>query len=500
MAASLAAAALPAATLDAAPKSGADRPNIIYIMLDDMPYDMLPHSDRYPFMELPHLERLQKEGATFTNFFCTNSLSSPSRATNLTGVYSHVHGVTQNLSALDPDWDVTKPFSVFMQSAGYNTAFIGKIHMASDAAHKGKGHIRPGFDYWVSFYGQGKYDDPQIVDNGKEIKKKGYMTDILNKYATDWLTSGRDKKKPFVMCLWHKAVHDPFTPADRHANLYSGVKIAPPAYRTDQDDLSDKPKYQRMVYDRDDPKKPLTFLDRRNPKPWDPRRRQQIGQLKTMSAVDDGIGQIMELLEKEGILDNTIIMFSSDNGFFHNEHQKSDKRLAYENSIRIPMVVRYPKAVKAGTIIDAMCLNIDVAPTIVDFGGAAIPEQFQGVSLKGVLAGKADPSWRQSFFYEYFFDNGLKGRVPDLVGIRTQNWKYVYNTLLEGTDIDELYDLQADPGEMKNLFLDKGSASMLKELQKELQTMKELYRYNPDRNWRIKQISPNFKDRFDGKN
>ena len=470
---------------------GAQRPNIVYIMLDDMPYDMLPHSERYPFLHMPNLERLQREGVTFTNFFCTNSLSAPSRATNLTGTYSHINGHTQNVGFLEPEWEKTPPFSIYMQQAGYNTAFIGKIHLASDPAHRGKNHIRPGFDYWISFYGQGSYDDPLIVENGVEVERKGYMTDILNQYALDWIEKGRDKSKPFVMCLWHKAVHAPFTPAARHADLYDGETIAPPLYGTDRDDLATKPKYQRV---RSGKKGEVQFPDRIEPKPWKPRDGQW-GQLRTIAAVDNSLGDILAMLEKERLLENTIIIFSSDNGFFHGEHQRGDKRLAYENSMRIPMIVRYPKGILGGSEIENICLNIDVAPTILDFAGLDIPGQMQGVSLKGLLDGRVYEHWRKAFLYEYYYDNGLKAsRLPNLVAIRGERYKYVENDFLDHQDIGELYDLQHDPGEMRNLFLDKSSTGILKEQRKELEKLKAAFQYNPDRNWRVYQIQPSFKD------
>jgi len=476
--------------MPAAPAQKDARPNIIYIMLDDMPFDMLPHSARYPFLDLPNLERLQKEGVTFTNFFCINSLSAPSRATNLTGTYSHVNGQTQNLSFLEPDWKKAPPFSVYMQKAGYATAFIGKIHMASDPAHHGKAAIRPGFDYWVSIYGQGVYNDPLLNVNGEDVQTQGYVTDILNQYALDWIGKGRDKSKPFVMCLWEKAVHNPMTPAPRHANLYANDTIAPPFFRTDQDDLATKPKYQRIEVGHNE----VTFPERIEPAPWAPKSAQW-GQLRTLSAVDDSLGDILALLQKQGILDNTIIMFSSDNGYFHGEHQKRDKRLAYENSLRIPMIIRYPKGLKGGSTIDKMCLNLDVAPTILDFAGIKEPPQMQGASLKGLLEGREAANWRKSFFYEYYFDNAMPTyRVPDLVGIRGERYKLVENDFIDNKDIGELYDLQNDPGEMHNLYRDPSSAGLLGEQRAELDKLKAQLGYNPDRNWRVMQLDPSFVD------
>ena len=466
------------------PSSDVEKPNFVYILLDDMPYDMLPNNPRYSFLKTPNLERMIREGVIFNNYFCVISLSAPSRATNLTGMYPHLHGVTQNLNFLDPDWVKNKPYPAFLQNGGYQTAFIGKIHMSSDASHKGMNHIRPGFDYWVSFYGQGVYWNPLIVDNGVEVQKEGYMTDILTEYALDWIKYKRDKSKPFSLCLWHKALHEPFEPAARHVDIFSDVQVSKPAYDTHLDDLSDKPRWQRVKKIGSEENVP----DAIEPKSWNPRRRGLIKQPETLTAVDESLGQIFELLEQEGILDNTVVIFSSDNGFFHGEHQFGDKRLAYENSIRIPLLIRYPKLIQPASQIDEMCLNIDIAPTIVDLAGLSIPDQFQGRSMKNLLAGAKEQDWRTSFLYEYYIDEGLKNLLagPDMVAIRTEDFKYV-DSFVEG-DIDELYDLKNDPGEMNNLIDDPKYAQKLEELKKELETLKIEFRYNPDRMWRVNEI------------
>jgi len=457
----------------------------------------LPRNVRYPFLDMPNIARLQREGVTFNNFFCVQSLSSPSRATILTGVYPHTHGVTQNLAFLEPNWERTKPFSVFLRQAGYTTAFIGKIHLASDVAHRGEKSIRPGFDYWVSFYGQGVYENPQIVDNGREVNRSGYMTDILSDYAVEWLDKKRDKSKPFMMCLWHKAVHEPFTPAAKYAKLYENQKIDPPLYGTHMDDLSDKPKYLRANISGD----MVSYPDRIEPKPWNPQRSGQMGKLRCMSSVDESLGRILDLLQRQGILDNTVIMFSSDNGYLHGEHQRGDKRVAFELSMRIPMIVRYPPTVRPGSQIDALCLNLDVAPTILDMASGPLPAPVQGASLKELMAGGDDARWRKSFLYEYYFDNIQRNMIiPDLVCVRGVRYKYIDNTYLGNTDRDELYDLQRDPGEMHNIILEPTSERLLASMSEMMERLKKRYGYNPDRNWRVREIDPTFRDRWEGKN
>jgi len=464
-----------------------NRPNFIYILLDDMPVNMLPVGEnRYPFNVLPNLEKLQKQGVTFSNFFCTHSLSSPSRATNLTGTYSHIHGVTQNSSNVDPNWEIIRPYSYFMQQAGYETAFIGKIHMAHDPAHRGKGSIRPGFDYWVSFYGQGDYINPLIVDNGEEKKFKGYMTDILNEYTLEWIKNKRDKNKPFSLCLWHKAVHQPFTPAERHRDLYEGEIISPPDFDTHLDDLLGKPLWQRarkVGRNTDIP----DFI---KPPKWTPRS-SQMSMLRGLRSVDESLGDIMQLLEQEGIAHNTVIIFSSDNGYLHGEHQFGDKRMAYEVSMKIPMVIYYPQNGQRNKRLNDLCLNLDVAPTILDIAGIGIPGQMQGKSMKKLITEGRDKRWREAVFLQYFLDSGMESNQllgPDYVCVRTHDFKYVDNYYLNNTDIDELYDLRNDPGEMKNLINDPSYKKILNKMKTELSSLMEKYKYNPDRLWRYNQI------------
>ena len=206
-----------------------EQPNFLFVLVDDQPYDALGFMGRYPFLKTPNIDRLYTEGANVENFFVTQSICSPSRASFLTGTYPHIHGVNQNNRHIDPNWDEFAPYTKHLQAAGYQTAHIGKIHMAHK---KGKAHIRPGFDYWFSFIGQGKYIDPPVNDNGKEYREKGYMTDILTEKAISWLKDKRDPDKPFSLNLWHKAVHEPHTPAKRHENLYTDAVLPAPPFDT----------------------------------------------------------------------------------------------------------------------------------------------------------------------------------------------------------------------------------------------------------------------------
>lgn len=215
-----------------------ERPNVLFILLDDLAYDAIGSSGRYPFLETPNISRLQREGVTFSNFFCTMSLSSPSRACFLTGVYPHLHGVTQNDVRVDPLWDVYTPYPQLLQERGYETAFIGKMH---NAELWGKEQIRPGFDYWLGFRGQGDYFNPVLNDNGREFRAEGYITDLLTDYACRWLTEERDRSKPFAMCLWHKAVHMPFKAAPRHEGCYADQTLPLPPNGNGVEDYTGKP-------------------------------------------------------------------------------------------------------------------------------------------------------------------------------------------------------------------------------------------------------------------
>lgn len=455
-----------------------DKPNFVFVLVDDLAFDAIQSSNRYPFLQTPNVQRLQDEGVTFNNFFCTTSLCSPSRASFLTGVYSHVHGVNQNNPMVDPDWNVFKPYPLLLQQKGYETAFLGKIHMASKLY--GKEQIRPGFNYWLSFRGQGDYFDPELNENGNELKTTGYNTDILTDYAVKWLTEKRSKDKPFSICLWHKAIHEPHLPAPRHDNLYQGEKLPEPPFGTAKENFKGKPQWQKVKVD-----KTLDYntkIDSLPVKQWDPYNKKFLSILRTLKAVDESVGKLLKTLEELGKLNNTVIIFSSDNGYFMGDHTLHDKRIAYEASMRIPMIIRYPKMIKAGTQINQMCLNIDVAPTILDWAGAEIPSYIQGKSFMPLLKNPEKKlPWRNSFLFEYYVDDAYPKSGPDMIAVRTKKYKLVDNFL--ENDIDELYDLENDPGEMKNLINKAVYKKVEEQMRKEGDRLKSEFKYNPDRDW-----------------
>jgi N-acetylglucosamine-6-sulfatase len=454
------------------------KPNFLFILVDDQPYDAVGFSNRYPFLKTPNIDKLAKEGVNIENFFVTQSICSPSRASFLTGTYPHIHGVNQNNKHVDPDWQNYAPYSTHLQNSGYETAHIGKIHMAWK---RGKEHIRPGFDYWFSFIGQGQYFDPKVNDNGVEMKLEGYMTDILTDKTIDWLKNKRDPNKPFSLNLWHKAVHERHLPAPRHKDLYKNEDLPTPPYDTHKETFKGKPEWLR--------RKTYGFKWNENDKipdelpeiTWPINKQKYMQLLRSLIAVDESLGQVIKTLDEMGELENTVIIYSSDNGYFMGEHTFLDKRLAYENSMRVPMIIRYPKLITKNSIIKEQCLNIDIAPTILDLAGVKKPSYMQGESMVKLVSGKKDKSWRKSMLFEYYVDDAWPYAGPNQVAVRTNKYKLIDNFLED--DIDELYDLVNDPGEMKNLINDDNYNTVEKELREESIKLQKKYKYNPDRDW-----------------
>lgn len=422
----------------------ADRPNLLLVFLDDMRYDAMSCAG-HPFAKTPNMDRLASEGAYCKNSFVVIALCAPSRACFQTGQYPHAHGVMRN-NGVDVRPDAVT-FPKLLQKAGYQTGYFGKWHQApSDMP-------RPGYDAWVSYKGQGIYIDPVININGKSRKTKGYIDDLVTDQAVDWITKSRDQSKPFAMTLAFKAVHGPFTPPDRDKDLYADAKFDWPASKSEPIEKT-KPAFLRAWLDNEIAKHMQfpydVFIPNYN---------------RTIRGADDNLGRVIKALEGVGQLDNTCIIFSSDNGYYIGEHGGLfDKRSAYEESIRVPMLVRYPKAVKAGTKVDGMVLNIDVAPTFLELAGVPVPKSMQGRSLVPLLTGKNE-GWRKSFLNEYFREKGFPN-TPTLQCVRTDRYKYI--RYLDPQDRPELYDLKKDPQELQNLHDDPAAASTLAEMKTEL--------------------------------
>lgn len=464
------------------PSEKAVQPNFLFILLDDQPWDAFSKVGRYPFLKTPNIDRLAAEGAWFSHFYCAASLSSPSRASFLTGTFPHFHGVTQNHPRVDPDWSQTVPYTGYLQEKGYETAMVGKIHMAE---FNGEKHIRPGFDYWLSFNGQGEYFDPKLNENGKVFREKGYMTDILTDYAIDWLENKRDPEKPFSMCLWHKAVHEPYSPPDRYKGTFRSEKLPEPPYGTASETFRGKPEWQRIkaLGSRGKEYEPVDVLPE---KEWDPKNPRYISLLECLLAVDESTGRMLEYLEENGLLDNTVIIYSSDNGYFMGEHTYWDKRIAYEPSMKIPLIIRYPARISPAIVIDELCMNIDIAPTILELARIDIPEQIQGHSLVPLFEEKEKHNWRDAVLFEYYVDDVFPNAGPDLLAVRTDSFKLVDSNL--DHDIDEMYDMINDPGEMHNLINDPAYDHIETYMRQKLEELKTRYNYNPDRDWWLRQV------------
>jgi arylsulfatase A-like enzyme len=422
----------------------ASRPNIIFILMDDLRWDELRCMGN-PIAETPNIDRIAREGALFRNAFVTTPLCSPSRASFLTGRYAHAHGILDN-TARDAQSHKLATFPRTLHAAGYETGFIGKFHMGNDDSP------RPGFDSWVSFKGQGTYHDPELNVDGKTVAAKGYTTDILSQRAVSFLE--RKRTRPFFLWLAHKAVHpeltqyadgsvsDPnggkFIPADRHKDLYAGraVPRRPNALKPP----AGKPALERKIGDLP-PLGPATGTDDETIR----------NRLRMVKAVDEGVGEMLRTLEKSGQLDNTAIIFTSDEGYFFGEHGLSyERRLAYEESIHIPLLVRYPGLARAGSTVDGFALGLDIAPTVLEMAGVKPEFAMHGRSLVPLLRGGAT-DWRKSFLVEYFSDKTMP-RISRMgyQALRTERWKYIHYTELQG--MDELYDLGKDPYEMRNVI------------------------------------------------
>ncbi len=424
-----------------APKAPAKKPNILVILADDLRWDALGIAG-HPFFKSPNIDRIGKEGAIFRNAFVVHSLCSPSRATLLTGVYTHKHGVINNDVHLNANLPMVPKI---LQAAGYETAFIGKWHMGFDA------HPKPGFSHWVSFRGQGNYIDPELNVNGKTQNVKGHMTDILTDFTLEFLH--KDRSAPFFVIISHIAVHDPLTAQERFAGKYEKENVKLPlSYR---ENLSNKPEFLQCRTYRND-----SLLTDKVKRYFD-----------TLAGIDESVGKLLDKLSEKGILDETLIVFISDNGYFFGEHNLVDKRAAYEESIRIPLLIRYPNWFKVSAVFPRlMALNLDIAPTLLDAAGIAAPPNMQGVSLRKLARGEAQ---RQSFLYEYFAVPRVAPRdtcTPNMRAIRTQNYKYI--TYFDTTQTEELYDLTKDPIEMRNLIKDSTYAEVLKRLRFQLDSLR----------------------------
>ncbi|MFA8437168.1 MAG: sulfatase [Marinifilaceae bacterium] len=488
-------------------KAETKQPNIVYIMADDHAVQAIS-AFNHPLSKLaptPNIDRIARDGAIFSNSFCTNSICGPSRAVILTGKFSHVNGFMQNRHG---KFDGSQPtFPKYLQKEGYETAMIGKWHLNCEPT---------GFDYWNVLTDQGEYYNPDFTENGKTETKHGYVTDLITDYTLKWLDEKRDKSKPFMLMMHHKAPHRNWLPAERHYNLYDTVEFPIPETYFDNyegrqaaaeqemniyrdmyegHDLkmtvakgSDSLRYDRWphLFKRMTPEQLATFrkayrkkndafhdlhLKGKELAKWKLQRYLQ-DYLATIKSVDESVGKVLDYLEAHGLAENTIVVYTSDQGFYLGEHGWFDKRFMYEESFRMPLLVKYPKAIKPGTQVKELVQNVDYAPTILDFCGATIPEDMQGRSFRSLLEGAKVDDWRTSMYYHFYEHPGFH-MVKRHIGVRTERYKLIhfYNDI----DTWELYDLQEDPHETNNLYGKPGYEELSAQLKEELQRLREQY-------------------------
>ena len=454
------------------------RPNVLFMLTDDQRWDTMSCvPDRFfPALRTPNLDRLAGEGVRFANAFCTWSLCSPSRASYLSGAYPHVHGVRDNFT----DYPSARlpSYHSHLAAAGYRTAYVGKWHMG-----EGKDAHRPPFDYWASHAGQGHYQDTEFnvssrtIDattfdvQGKRQTLKGYYTHVVTDLAVDWL---KTVKPPFSLQIGHKAPHGRWFVEPKYEHLFDAVPLVKPSAeslltpgtpdwvrrRVKTWHGIDGPLYETNDYG--------TFVRTYH---------------ATIPSVDDSLGEILDVLRTRGELDNTIIVFAGDNGFLLGEHASIDKRTAWEESIRIPMLIRYPAAIREPKVVDEMMLNLDLAPTILDLAGiGSVSPAMQGRSARPLLESRPG-GWRTSWYYQYDFEKEFP-YTPNVRAVRTADWKYIHYPNGAGqpdTESAELYHLANDPKEQHNLIADSGASAKLAELRAELQRLQQATGALPDR-------------------
>jgi arylsulfatase A-like enzyme len=450
----------------------ATRPNVLFIMSDDHASHAMSCYDSR-INTTPHIDRIAQGGMRFDNCFCTNSICGPSRAVILTGTYNHVNGVTTLVSPMDGRQPT---YPKIMQAAGYQTAIVGKWHLGH-----GGDHDPQGFDYWNVLPGQGLYHNPEMIEMGESKVFEGYVTDLITDCSLNWLQQ-RDKDRPFCMMVHHKAPHRPWEPDDKHATMYEDETIPEP--ETFNDDYANRARAAAeatMRISRDltptDLKQPVPEgLTEQQEKQWKYQRYIK-DYLRCVASIDDNVGRLLDYLDDEGIADDTIVVYTSDQGFFLGDHGWYDKRFMYEHSLRMPLVIRYPRAVKAGSVSEDMVLNVDFAQTLLDYTGLETPQRMQGRSFRPILEGDSPGDWRTSMYYRYWMHRGGHN-VYAHYGVRTLDYKLIYyyaDGMGTPGSVDEqlpreweLFDLRKDPLELFSVYSDPKYADVVKELTAEL--------------------------------
>jgi arylsulfatase A-like enzyme len=476
------------------------QPNILFIMSDDHAYQAIS-AYGHGLNLTPNIDRLADEGAIFTRSCVTNSICAPSRAVLLTGKHSFVNGKVDNVQPFNWDQD---NFPKLLQANGYETALIGKIHLDG---------LPQGFDYSMVLPGQGNYYNPDFLVNGERKRFDGYVTEITTEYTLKWLKERQNPDKPFLLMYHQKAPHRNWKPAPKYLTLYDDKTFDPPSnYFDDYSNRGTAAKEQEMKIDgharwghdfkmitdpngdstgfynelkRFDENQRQDWLAAYTPKNEEMKAEQLEGEalatwkfnryikdyLRTIKSVDDGVGEVLDYLEENGLADNTIVVYTSDQGFYLGEHGWFDKRFMYEESFRTPLLVRYPKEIEAGTTISKLVQNLDLAPTFLDYAGISVPNEMQGISFRGLVSGETN-EWRDAVYYTYYEYPSVH-MVKRHYGVATERYKLMHFYY----DIDEweLYDLQEDPQEMKNVYGDPDYAEVQQMMHQKLKELRTGY-------------------------
>ncbi len=478
--------------------------NILFIMCDDHSYQTISAYDNR-YISTPNIDRIAADGVKFANSFVANSLSGPSRACMLTGKHSHTNGFTDNTRKFDGS---QQTFPKLLRANGYETAVVGKWHLVSDPT---------GFDHWDILIGQGDYYNPLFISNGKQVQRNGYATNITTDLAIEWLDSIRNKEKPFCLLLHHKAPHRTWMPDTCDLNLFADRNFPLPATFYDNYEGRQAAAAQEMSVSRDmDLVYDLKLADKENEihsnaelekigralyekmdsaqkAAWDAHYDKIIADfkaqglsgkaldewkfnqymrdyLRVITSIDRNVGRVLDYLEKEGLDKNTLVVYTSDQGFYMGEHGWFDKRFMYEESFRTPLLMRLPGGAKGQ--VDELVQNIDYAPTFLELAGVDVPQDIQGLSLLPLLKGAKEIKGRDALYYHYF-EYPAEHMVKRHNGVRTDRYKLIhfYNDI----DVWELYDLSNDPSEMNNLYGKPGTEKITKELKAKLTELQKMY-------------------------
>jgi len=445
------------------------RPNIVFILTDDHTVRGLSCYGS-ELIDTPNLDRIADEGVRFDNAFVTNSLCAPSRASMLTGKYSHKHGVQENIFGDKEPFDNTQmTFPKRLNEAGYTNLQVGKWHLENDPS---------GFDYWKRLPDQGRYNDPVFLekptDGGEpnRVQDSGYVTDIIARDTIEAIERHRGDG-PFCMLSWHKATHRGWVPADRHDDFLADAPIPPPAtFNDDYHSRASPATHAEMSIANmpdwsDEQPDDLSETERKH---WNYQRYMK-DYLRTVKALDEGVGELLDYLDETGLAEDTMVVYASDQGMFIGEHGYYDKRFMYEESIRFPFLVRYPPMVEPGTVEDRVVRNIDFAPTFLDIAGVDVPDDVQGRSLRPLLEQDEMSDWDEPLYYHYYEYPGPHRARPHY-GVRTDRYKLIFYYTV---DEWELFDLERDPNEIQNVYDAPRYGDVQEDLKAELRALRDRY-------------------------